>query len=182
MEFLPDLTTFGKIIGGGLPVGAYGGPKEIMDMVAPLGPVYQAGTLSGNPLAMAAGLATLRYLRSHKSTIYTALEIRSAELVEGVTAAAKDAEVPICYNRVGSMFTWFFTASPVTDWTSAAKCDTQSFRPILSRHAGQGHLPATITVRSGIPERSPHAKRCRADNRGGEASLRDDAVRQVRNG
>ena len=72
---LPDLTTFGKIIGGGLPVGAYGGPAEIMDMVAPLGPVYQAGTLSGNPLAMAAGLATLRYLRSHKSTIYTGLEM-----------------------------------------------------------------------------------------------------------
>ena len=79
---LPDLTTFGKIIGGGLPVGAYGGPAEIMDMVAPLGPVYQAGTLSGNPLAMAAGLATLRYFRSHKGTIYTSLEILSAELVE----------------------------------------------------------------------------------------------------
>ncbi len=124
---LPDLTTFGKIIGGGLPVGAYGGPKEIMDMVAPLGPVYQAGTLSGNPLAMAAGLATLRYLRSHKNTIYTALEIRSARLVEGVMAAGKDAEAPICFNRVGSMFTWFFTPGPVTDWTSSAKCDTQAF-------------------------------------------------------
>ncbi len=124
---LPDLTTFGKIIGGGLPVGAYGGPKEIMDMIAPLGPVYQAGTLSGNPLAMAAGLATLRYLRSHKKTIYTALEIRSAKLVEGVMAAGKDADVPICFNRVGSMFTWFFTSSAVTDWTSAAKSDTQAF-------------------------------------------------------
>src|ERR1700719_505054 len=98
---LPDLTTFGKIIGGGLPVGGYGGPSEIMDMVAPLGPVYQAGTLSGNPLAMAAGLATLRYLRSHKGTIYTSLEILSAQLVEGVTAAAKEAGIPICYNRVG---------------------------------------------------------------------------------
>src|SRR6202140_5462438 len=88
---LPDLTTFGKIIGGGLPVGGYGGPVEIMDMVAPLGPVYQAGTLSGNPLAMAAGLATLRYLRSHKSTLYTDLELLSARLVEGVTEAARDA-------------------------------------------------------------------------------------------
>ena len=124
---LPDLTTFGKIIGGGLPVGAYGGPKEIMDLVAPLGTVYQAGTLSGNPLAMAAGLATLRYLHSHKSTVYNALEMRSAELVEGVAAAAKEAKVPLFYNRVGSMFTWFFTASPVTDWTSAAKCDTRAF-------------------------------------------------------
>src|SRR5712664_2539443 len=124
---LPDLTTMGKIIGGGLPVGAYGGPAEIMDMVAPLGPVYQAGTLSGNPLAMAAGLATLRYLRNHKSTLYTGLELRSAQLTEGVTAAAQDAGVPICCNRVGSMFTWFFSNGPVTDWTSAAKCDTKAF-------------------------------------------------------
>ena len=124
---LPDLTTFGKIIGGGLPVGAYGGPVEIMNMVAPLGPVYQAGTLSGNPLAMAAGIATLRYLRSNKSTVYTGLELRAAELTEGVLAAAKDAGVPLRCNRVGSMFTWFFTESPVTDWTSAAKCDTKAF-------------------------------------------------------
>jgi glutamate-1-semialdehyde 2,1-aminomutase len=124
---LPDLTTFGKIIGGGLPVGAYGGPVEIMNMVAPLGPVYQAGTLSGNPLAMAAGIATLRYLRSNKSTDYTGLELRAAELTEGVLAAAKDAGVPLCCNRVGSMFTWFFTEGPVTDWTSAAKCDTKAF-------------------------------------------------------
>jgi len=93
---LPDLTTFGKIIGGGLPVGAYGGPVEIMNMVAPLGPVYQAGTLSGNPLAMAAGIATLRYLRSNKSTVYTGLELRAAELTEGVLAAAKNAGVPLC--------------------------------------------------------------------------------------
>ena len=124
---LPDLTTFGKIIGGGLPVGAYGGPVEIMNLVAPLGPVYQAGTLSGNPLAMAAGLATLRYLRSHKGTIYTGLDLMSAQLVDGVAAAAREAGVPICSNRVGSMFTWFFTPEPVTDWTSAAKCDTQAF-------------------------------------------------------
>jgi glutamate-1-semialdehyde 2,1-aminomutase len=124
---LPDITTLGKIIGGGLPVGAYGGPKEIMDLVAPLGPVYQAGTLSGNPLAMAAGLATLRYLNSHKDTIYTGLELLSRQLVEAVAAAAKTAEIPICYNRVGSMFTWFFTPGPVSDWTSAAKCDTATF-------------------------------------------------------
>jgi glutamate-1-semialdehyde 2,1-aminomutase len=124
---LPDLTTFGKIIGGGLPVGAYGGPSEIMNMVAPLGPVYQAGTLSGNPLAMAAGVATLRYLRSQRNTLYTGLELLSAEVADGVTAVAKDAGVPICCNRVGSMFTWFFTDGPVTDWTSAAKSDTKAF-------------------------------------------------------
>jgi glutamate-1-semialdehyde 2,1-aminomutase len=124
---LPDLTTLGKIIGGGLPVGAYGGPVEIMDMIAPLGPVYQAGTLSGNPVAMAAGLATLRYLRSQKGAIYATLEKLSSELAAGVTAAAKDAEVPVRCNRVGSMFTWFFTSTPVTDWASAVKCDTEGF-------------------------------------------------------
>ena len=122
----PDLTTMGKIIGGGLPVGAYGGSAEIMDMVAPLGPVYQAGTLSGNPLAMAAGYATLRYLKEHKE-IYARLDMLSGELVAGVAAAAKDAGVPITYNRVGSMFTWFFTSVPVTGWESAARSDTEAF-------------------------------------------------------
>jgi len=122
----PDLTTMGKIIGGGLPVGAYGGPSEIMDLIAPLGPVYQAGTLSGNPLAMTAGCATLRYLREHKD-IYAKLDQLAAEVVDGVAAAAKDAGVTICHNRVGSMFTWFFTEGPVTDWDSAAKCDTEAF-------------------------------------------------------
>jgi glutamate-1-semialdehyde 2,1-aminomutase len=123
----PDLTTMGKIIGGGLPVGAYGGPSEIMDMVAPLGPMYQAGTLSGNPLAMAAGLATLRSLKTNKDEIYPRLDNLAAELTSGVANAAKDAGVPICYNRVGSMFTWFFTEGPVTNWDSAAKSDTEAF-------------------------------------------------------
>ncbi len=122
----PDLTTMGKIIGGGLPVGGYGGPTEIMDLIAPLGPVYQAGTLSGNPLAMAAGCATLSYLREHKG-IYANLDKLAGEVVAGVAAAAKDAGVTICHNRVSSMFTWFFTQGPVTDWDSAAKCDTQAF-------------------------------------------------------
>ncbi len=139
---LPDLTTFGKIIGGGLPVGAYGGPVEIMNMVAPLGPVYQAGTLSGNPLAMAAGIATLRYLRSNKSTIYTGLELRAAELTEGVVAAARDAGVPLCCNRVGSMFTWFFSEGPVTDWSSAAKCETKAFARFFRNMLDHGvYLP-----------------------------------------
>src|SRR5271156_1748776 len=95
----PDLTTMGKIIGGGLPVGGYGGPKEIMDLAAPLGPMYQAGTLSGNPLAMAAGCAMLKQLRERKGEIYPRLEKLSGELVEGVAAAAKDAGVELCYNR-----------------------------------------------------------------------------------
>src|SRR5450759_1180910 len=122
----PDLTTMGKIIGGGLPVGAYGGPKEIMDLVAPLGPMYQAGTLSGNTLAMAAGLATLRTLRDNRE-IYGRMERMAATLVEMVSEAARDAGVPLRANRVGSMFTWFFTNEAVTDWDSAARCDTAAF-------------------------------------------------------
>jgi glutamate-1-semialdehyde 2,1-aminomutase len=123
----PDLTTMGKIIGGGLPVGAYGGTKEIMDLVAPLGPMYQAGTLSGNPLAMAAGCAMLKQLRDRKGEIYPRLEKLSADLVDGVAAAAKEAGVPLCFNRVGSMFTWFFNPGPVTDWDSASKSNTEAF-------------------------------------------------------
>jgi glutamate-1-semialdehyde 2,1-aminomutase len=123
----PDLTTMGKIIGGGLPVGAYGGPKAIMDLVAPLGPMYQAGTLSGNPLAMAAGCAMLKQLRDRKSEIYPRLEKVSGELVKGVAAAAKDAGIALSDNRVGSMFTWFFNPGPVTDWDSASKSNTEAF-------------------------------------------------------
>ena len=123
----PDLTTLGKIIGGGLPVGAYGGSKEIMELVAPLGPMYQAGTLSGNPLAMAAGCAMIRQLSDRKAEIYPRLDKLSGELVDGVAAAAKDAGVNICHNRVGSMFTWFFTPGPVTNWDSASKSDTEGF-------------------------------------------------------
>ena len=123
----PDLTTLGKIIGGGLPVGAYGGPPEIMDLVAPLGPMYQAGTLSGNPLAMAAGIATLGYLMANRGEIYPRLESLSADLVKGVSEAAREAGVGLTANRVGSMFTWFFTHRTVTDWESAATSDTDAF-------------------------------------------------------
>ena len=122
----PDLTTLGKIIGGGLPVGAYGGPAEIMDLVAPLGPVYQAGTLSGNPLAMAAGLATLSFLCEHRE-IYGRMERLTSTLVSMVLDAAKQAGVPMVANHVGSMFTFFFTSGPVSDWPSASLCDTQLF-------------------------------------------------------
>src|SRR5581483_3692182 len=104
-----------------------GGRSEIMDLVAPVGPVYQAGTLSGNPLAMAAGIAQLKILRDKKAEIYPRLEALSAKLVEGVAAAAKNSKVPLTFNRVGSMFTWFFNPEPVTDWPSASKCDTAAF-------------------------------------------------------
>jgi len=122
----PDITTLGKVIGGGLPVGAYGGPAQIMDMVAPLGPMYQAGTLSGNPLAMAAGLATLCALRDNPA-YYSRMDKLSAMLVAGVSTAAKEAGLNVTANRVGSMFTWFFRDGPVTDWDSAATCNTETF-------------------------------------------------------
>src|SRR5579875_2325250 len=115
----PDLTTLGKIIGGGLPVGAYGGPANLMDMIAPLGPVYQAGTLSGNPLAMAAGIATLRRLKGNRAASYKQLEEMAGKLVAGLTEAAKQAGVAMTANRVGSMFTFFFTEWQVTDWAGA---------------------------------------------------------------
>ena len=138
----PDLTTAGKIIGGGLPVGAYGGPAEIMDLVAPLGPMYQAGTLSGNPLAMAAGCAMLKQLRDNKAEIYPRLEKLSGELVNGVAAAAKEAGVILFHNRVGSMFTWFFNAGPVTDWDSASKSDTEAFGKFFRAMLDRGvYLP-----------------------------------------
>ena len=122
----PDLTCLGKIIGGGLPVGAYGGRKDIMDMVAPLGPVYQAGTLSGNPLAMAAGLATLQELDEHPE-YYEKMEFSSELLCSSVSDAAKEARLPLTVNRVGTMFTWFFTDKNVWDWTSAERADTAKF-------------------------------------------------------
>jgi glutamate-1-semialdehyde 2,1-aminomutase len=138
----PDLTTLGKIIGGGLPVGAYGGRAEIMDMVAPVGPVYQAGTLSGNPLAMAAGLAALLHLRGH-SEIYRQLEQRCSALVDGVLQQAKRHGAPLCANRVGSMFTWFFQPGPPPhDWETAAKSDTQAFAKFHRAMLDQGiYLP-----------------------------------------
>ena len=123
----PDLTTLGKILGGGLPCGAFGGRAEILDQLAPLGPVYQAGTLSGNPLAMAAGVATVSYLREHRAEVYARLERVSAGLADGVAEAAAGCGVPLTTNRVGAMFTWFFTSEPVTDFAGAARSDTQRF-------------------------------------------------------
>ncbi len=117
----PDITCLGKIIGGGLPVGAYGGPRELMRHMAPAGPIYQAGTLSGNPLAMTAGLLTLQRLRDQ--TIYKTLERNSARLCEGVSTAASHAGLRTVTNRVGSMWTTFFSDKPVMDWTGANNSD-----------------------------------------------------------
>jgi glutamate-1-semialdehyde 2,1-aminomutase len=121
----PDITTLGKIIGGGLPVGAYGGSKELMRNIAPAGNIYQAGTLSGNPLSMTAGIITLRRLRDQ--TIYEGLERSSARLCEGLSVAARNAGVDTFINRVGSMWTTFFTTEPVIDWDSASKSDRQLY-------------------------------------------------------
>jgi glutamate-1-semialdehyde 2,1-aminomutase len=123
----PDLTTLGKIIGGGLPCGAFGGRADVMEFLAPLGPVYQAGTLSGNPLAMAAGIATLQHLIVHEEDVYNGLERVTAVIAEGVARVAHEAGVPMTVNRVGSMFTWFFTGHPVVDFASAATSDTAAF-------------------------------------------------------
>jgi glutamate-1-semialdehyde 2,1-aminomutase len=121
----PDLTVLGKIIGGGLPVGAYGGRRDIMDLIAPAGPVYQAGTLSGNPLAVTAGLATLKQLRA--KNLYKQLEERSAALARGLADEAKRAGIALTQTRVGSMLTSFFTQEPVVDWNSAKKSDTKRY-------------------------------------------------------
>jgi glutamate-1-semialdehyde 2,1-aminomutase len=123
----PDLTTLGKIVGGGLPCGVFGGRAEVMDFLAPLGPVYQAGTLSGNPLAMAAGIATLKHLIANEGQVYNQLERVTAHIADGVAAIARDHGVPLTTNRVGSMFTWFFTGELVYNFASAAKSDTKAF-------------------------------------------------------
>jgi glutamate-1-semialdehyde 2,1-aminomutase len=121
----PDITTLGKIIGGGLPVGAYGGSREIMNNIAPAGPIYQAGTLSGNPLSMTAGLVTLRRLRD--KSVYERLESTSQRLTDGLSSAAQEAGIVTFTNRVGSMWTSFFNTEPVIDWDTANKCDRQLY-------------------------------------------------------
>jgi glutamate-1-semialdehyde 2,1-aminomutase len=137
----PDLSTLGKIIGGGLPVGAYGGRKEIMLMVSPVGPVYQAGTLSGNPLVMAAGFTILRILQTNR-IIYKRLEQRSAQLEEGIRENLKKLGLGYTFNRVGSMFTLFFTSQPVKDYDSAKTSDIVKFAKYFNAMLEQGiYLP-----------------------------------------
>jgi len=133
---LPDLTCLGKIIGGGLPVGAYGGRRDLMEQMAPQGGVYQAGTLSGNPLAMAAGLATLKALR--KEGVYASLEAKGEKLFAGLETAAGDAGLAVTVNRVGSMGSLFFTGGPVLDFASAAASDGERFRAYYGRMLEQG--------------------------------------------
>jgi glutamate-1-semialdehyde 2,1-aminomutase len=136
----PDLTTLGKVIGGGLPVGAYGGRRDIMSLVAPSGPMYQAGTLSGNPLAMAAGIAALTELKN--PDIWTRLGRSTERLTAGLIEAARSARVSVRLARVGSMFTLFFTDQPVTDWASASRSDCDKFGRYFRAMLDQGiYLP-----------------------------------------
>ncbi len=136
----PDITCLGKVIGGGLPVAAYGGKRAVMEMVSPAGPMYQAGTLSGNPLAMAAGIAALScMLRDH---VCEQLESMTAILAGGLQKAAEKAGVPVQVHRLGSMFTVFFSAAPVTDYASAAACDLEAFKIYFHSMLEQGiYLP-----------------------------------------
>jgi len=136
----PDITTLGKIIGGGMPIGAYGAPRKLMELVSPLGPMYQAGTLSGNPVAVAAGRATLSVLRN--SSIYDDLEERSAEFEAGVRAAADKHGLRITFNRVGSMWTLYFAEGPVTDFESANTSNRETFARFFHLMLAEGvYLP-----------------------------------------
>ena len=136
----PDLTTLGKVVGGGLPIGAYGGRRDLMEMVAPSGPVYQAGTLSGNPISMAAGLATLRELS--RPGAYERLESLGAALEAGIEHAVKQAGVPAGIQRAGSMMTLFFVDGVVTNFAEAKECDTGWFRRFFHQMLDRGvYLP-----------------------------------------
>ncbi|HEX7677828.1 MAG TPA: glutamate-1-semialdehyde 2,1-aminomutase [Thermoanaerobaculia bacterium] len=136
----PDITTLGKIIGGGMPIGAYGGRRDLMQLVSPLGPMYQAGTLSGNPVAVAAGKATLGVLKN--SSIYADLEERSSEFEIGVRRAAETHGVPLTINRAGSMWTIFFTEGPVTDYESANRSNRDKFARFFHLMLSEGvYLP-----------------------------------------
>jgi glutamate-1-semialdehyde 2,1-aminomutase len=144
----PDLTTLGKVIGGGLPVGAYGGRREIMERVAPLGPIYQAGTLSGNPLAMAAGLAQLRMLRDDDP--YPALERRTARLVEGLLETARELGVPATGGSAGSMWGIFFAPGPVRSFAEAQRSDVELFRRFFHAALERGVFFAPSAFEAGF--------------------------------
>ena len=133
----PDLSTFGKIIGGGLPVGAFGGRREVMSEVAPLGKVYQAGTLSGNPVAMAAGLCSLRSLQEQPS-IYQQMESRGKRLAQGLRAIFKEAEIPVTVNQVGSLCCLYFTEGPVNNYADAKRSDTERYKRYFNAMLEQG--------------------------------------------
>jgi glutamate-1-semialdehyde 2,1-aminomutase len=144
----PDLSTFGKIIGGGMPVGAYGGRAELMRQIAPSGPIYQAGTLSGNPVAMAAGLAMLELIQA--PGFYETLDARTGALCAGMEAAARDAGVALTTNRVGSMFGLFFSAEHVETYAQATACDTAAFNRFFHAMRERGVYLAPSAFEAGF--------------------------------
>ncbi len=145
---MPDITTLGKIIGGGLPVGAYGASRQLMENIAPAGPIYQAGTLSGNPLSMAAGLVTLRRLKDR--SIYERLETATRKLCDGVSSAAREAGVETVTNRVGSMWTAFFNTGPVENWESANQSNRQLFGKFFHAMLDEGIYLAPSQFEAGF--------------------------------
>ena len=163
----PDLTTLGKVIGGGLPVGAFGGRREIMEKIAPLGPVYQAGTLSGNPVAVAAGLATLKLVEA--KDFQSKIEATTRSLVEGLIAEARKAKVVFSAQSIGSMFGLYFRAAPPTSFAEVMQCDKDRFNKFFHAHARARRVPGAVGLRSGI--------RLRGAWRGGN---RCDARRRAR--
>jgi glutamate-1-semialdehyde 2,1-aminomutase len=165
----PDLTTLGKVIGGGLPVGAYGGRREIMQLIAPAGPVYQAGTLAGNPLAMTAGIETLRELQ--RPDLWEQLEARAGQLATGLAAAAEGAGVPVNVQRVGTMFTAFFSRGPVTDWESARRCNTGRFAAFFNALLARGVYLAPSQFEAGFLSTSHQDTQIEATLRAAEAAF-----------
>ena len=147
-EVIPDLTTLGKVIGGGLPVGAYGGKREIMEMIAPSGPVYQAGTLSGNPLAMSAGIATLKELQDPH--VWDDMNAAADRLAEGIFQAAQLSEVPIQQTRAGTMFSTFFVDEAPYDWSTVKKSDTARFGRYFQMMLEQGVYLAPSQFEAGF--------------------------------
>ena len=147
-DITPDITALGKVIGGGLPVGAYGGRRDIMDMVAPVGPMYQAGTLSGNPLAMTAGIETLKMLK--EPGVWEGMEAQGAKLMDGLNSAARGAGIDVSVSRLGTMFGMFFNPGPVTDWDSAAASDTERFANYFRGMLAQGIYLAPSQFEAGF--------------------------------
>ena len=144
----PDLTTLGKVIGGGMPVGAFGGRADVMDALAPVGPVYQAGTLSGNPVAVAAGLATLEAVSA--PGFYEALSARTAKLVQGLTDAAQEAGVSFCADSVGGMFGLYFAAQPPASFTEVMRCDRETFNRFFHAMLERGVYLAPSAFEAGF--------------------------------
>ena len=170
----PDLTTLGKVIGGGLPVGAFGGRAEIMDRLTPDGPVFHAGTLSGNPVAMACGLATLKQVA--QPGFYEALTAKSKKLMDGLKQRAQAAGIPLSTHAVGGMFGFFFHPSRRSHASRRSRPVTSSALKIFPRHAGRGHLPRALGVRSRIRFQCAHRRRSRGDARPGGERFRNPCM------